>query len=144
MPRYSGGAGASSSGGRVNESGCSAGERGAGAVSTRAFTSPTSGRDELGGPVAAARAVAPDELEEGGHDGAGSGRSEMSSPGKAAWCMAVRRSPGSTDHTREGGLLDGQDGAEVLEGGLAGAVAAPSLVGLDRGVGGDVDQPGPG
>src|SRR6266536_2237692 len=31
---------------------------------------------------------------------AGSGRSEMSSPGKARWCMAVRRSPGSTHQVR--------------------------------------------
>ena len=33
----------------------------------------------------------------------GSGRSEMSSPGKASWCMAVRMSPGSTTCTLSSG-----------------------------------------
>jgi hypothetical protein len=33
----------------------------------------------------------------------GSGRSEMSSPGKASWCISVRMSPGSTTNTRSCG-----------------------------------------
>ena len=35
-----------------------------------------------------------------GTTASGSGRSEMSSPGKACWCIRVRRSPGSTHQTR--------------------------------------------
>ncbi len=71
----------------------------------------------------------------------GRGRSEMSSPGKAAWCMAVRRSPGSTLCTRSGGLLGGQDRGGVVERGLRRPVAAPAVVGLDGGVGGEVEDP---
>ena len=33
----------------------------------------------------------------------GSGRSEMSSPGNASWCISVRMSPGSTTRTRRSG-----------------------------------------
>ena len=33
----------------------------------------------------------------------GSGRSEMSSPGKASWCICVRMSPGSMVSTRIAG-----------------------------------------
>ena len=38
------------------------------------------------------------------------------------------------------GVLDGEDGGELVEGGLARAVAAPARVGLDGGVGADVDD----
>ena len=43
----------------------------------------------LGGRVAISRSSA-------GTTASGSGRSEMSSPGNAAWCISVRMSPGST------------------------------------------------
>ena len=39
-------------------------------------------------------------------------------------------------------VLGGEDRGQLLERGLRGAVAAPALVGLDRSVGGDVDDPG--
>ena len=39
------------------------------------------------------------------------------------------------------GVLDAEDGGQLVERGLAGAVAAPALVGLDGRVGGDVDDP---
>jgi hypothetical protein len=69
-----------------------------------------------------------------------SGRSEMSSPGKASWCIAVRRSPGSTAHTRTTRLLDAEDAGQLVDRGLGRAVTAPPLVRFDRGVRGDHDQ----
>ena len=42
----------------------------------------------------------------------------------------------------EVGALDGEDPADVVQRGLGGAVAAPALVGLDGGVGRDVDHDG--
>jgi hypothetical protein len=38
------------------------------------------------------------------------------------------------------GVLHGEDGGQLVEGGLAGAVATPAGVGLDGGVGADVDD----
>ena len=73
-----------------------------------------------------------------GHDRSGSGRSEMSSPGNASWCISVRMSPGSTTSDPQLGMLGGEDRRELLERGLRRAVPAPALVGLDRGVGRDV------
>ena len=60
-----------------------------------------------------------------GTTASGSGRSEMSSPGNASWCISVRMSPGSTHEHPELGLLDREDRREVLERGLRRAVAAP-------------------
>ena len=74
----------------------------------------------------------------------GGGRSEMSSPGKASWCICVRMSPGSMVSTRRSGSLGGEHPADVVERRLGGAVAAPALVGLDRGVRRDVDDDGAG
>ena len=173
MPRDSGGDGASSSGGSVNDSGWRSGSW-SGRI-TAPVTAPVTApapeplpaqpspnalpavepwpsrpsascrrSDELAGPVAPARAIAVDQREEGGHDGArlGSIRDVLARERLLVHC--VRRSPGSTDHTVTVGLLDGQHGAEVIEGRLAGAVATPSFVGLDGGVGGDVDAGGGG
>ena len=64
----------------------------------------------------------------------------MSSPGNAAWCIAVRMSPGSTAYARMPGSSAASVSVEVVEGGLRGAVAAPRLVVLDRRVGRDVDD----
>ena len=72
-----------------------------------------------------------------GDDGLRSGRSLMSSPGNAAWCMAVRMSPGSTAYAPQGRLLGREGADEVVERGLARAVGAPALVVLDGGVGRD-------
>jgi hypothetical protein len=44
----------------------------------------------------------------------------------------------------QGRLLGAEYGGDLIERGLGGAVAAPTLVGLDRGVGGDEHQPGAG
>ena len=68
----------------------------------------------------------------------GSGRSEMSSPGNASWCIAVRMSPGSTAYARQAGLR-GVGQRHVVERRLAGAVEAPALVVVDRRVGADRD-----
>ena len=51
----------------------------------------------------------------------GSGRSEMSSPGKASWCMSVRRSPGSAHQTR----TVGSSAASTFEACSRAALAAP-------------------
>ena len=56
--------------------------------------SPGSGRS---GRSPSIRASRPGTLSSGG------GRSEMSSPGKASWCIWVRMSPGSTQYTRRPG-----------------------------------------
>ena len=45
--------------------------------------------------VAATRVIADNQPEQTGTRSSGSGRSEMSSPGKAAWCILVLISPGS-------------------------------------------------
>ena len=96
--------------------------------------------DELGRPVAAARAVALDQVEEGGHDGGRLGpvgdvlareRRLVHHRAQVAW---VHRPDGER---RE---LDGEHRAEMLECRLARAVAAPAFVRLDAGVGGDVDE----
>ena len=70
----------------------------------------------------------------------GSGRSEMSSPGNAAWCISVRMSPGSNQYTLHVGFLGGEHVRQLLERRLRRPVAAPSGVALDGGVGGDVDH----
>ena len=63
-------------------------------------------RAQVGGAVPAARAGRPStSASSAGTTVAGSGRSEMSSPGKASWCICVRMSPGSTAYTRSRGLL---------------------------------------
>ena len=64
----------------------------------------------------------------------------MSSPGNASWCICVFMSPGSTAWTRSSRMLGGEDPRQLLERGLRRAVAAPALVGLDGGVGGDVED----
>jgi hypothetical protein len=56
----------------------------------------------LGAPEARRRRI-------DGTTDSGSGRSEMSSPGKASWCISVRMSPGSTAYTFTSGLLDHQE-----------------------------------
>ncbi len=81
----------------------------------------------LGGAVSRSRSSA-------GTTVSGSGRSLMSSPGNAAWCMAVRMSPGSTAYHRSGRLLGREGADEVVQRGLARAVRAPALVVLDGGV----------
>ena len=97
---------------------------------------------DLARPVAAAgrspsiRASRPGTLSSGG------GRSEMSSPGKASWCICVRMSPGSTQYTRSPGCSAREDRGELLERRLRRAVAAPALVGLDARIGGDVQHRG--
>ena len=48
--------------------------------------------------------------------------------------------PGVDRPDRQRRILDREHGAELVERRLPGAVAAPSLVGLDPGIGGDVDQ----
>ena len=48
-------------------------------------------------------AGAVEQPQEAGTTVSGSGRSQMSSPGKASWCMAVRMSPGSNAYTRRSG-----------------------------------------
>ena len=70
----------------------------------------------------------------------GGGRSEMSSPGKASWCICVRMSPGSIDEHPEVRPFDGEHAPDVVERGLRGAVAAPARVRLDRRVRRDVDD----
>ena len=70
----------------------------------------------------------------------GGGRSEMSSPGNASWCIRVRMSPGSTVSTRN----DGCSAARIAESCSSAAFDEPyppqPLVRLDRGIGGDVDD----
>ena len=85
------------------------------------------------------RAAASSSASRRGTTVSGSGRSEMSSPGKASWCMAVRMSPGSTAYPVEPALR-GERQRHVVERGLAGAVEAPGLVVVDRGVGADPEQ----
>ena len=51
----------------------------------------------------------------------GQGRSEMSSPGKARWCMSVRRSPGSAHQTRTAS----SSAASTFEACSRAALAAP-------------------
>ena len=53
---------------------------------------------EPGRPPGSARSGRPEPIRSAmvGATVSGSGRSLMSSPGNAAWCIAVRRSPGST------------------------------------------------
>ena len=53
------------------------------------------GDRQLGGASSARSAARSDQLEQGGTLSSGGGRSEMSSPGNARWCMTVRMSPGS-------------------------------------------------
>ena len=90
--------------------------------------------DQVGGAVAPARAVAPDQLQERGHDGRGLGpvgdvlAGERGLVHRGAQVAGVDRPHGQR------GELDRQHRPEMLERGLAGAVAAPPLVGLDRGV----------
>ena len=72
----------------------------------------------------------------------GAGRSLMSSPGKAAWCMSVAMSPGSTAQTRRSGCSTASTAVSWSSAALAGAVPAPARVGLDGGVGADVRAPG--
>ena len=68
----------------------------------------------------------------------------MSSPGKASWCILRAHVAGVDAEHAEVGALGAEDGGEVLEAGLGGAVGTPALVGLDRGVGGDGDDGGAG
>ena len=80
----------------------------------------------LGGAVSRSRNSA-------GTTVSGSGRSLMSSPGNAAWCMAVRMSPGSTAYHRRRAAPR----RRCRRGGrarLARGVGPPSLVMLDSGV----------
>ena len=74
----------------------------------------------------------------------GSGRSEMSSPGKASWCICVRMSPGSTRSTRRSGRSAPRMAASCSKPGLGGAVGTPALVGLHGRVGGDGHERGAG
>ena len=95
------------------------------------------------GPDPPARPVAVDEVEQDAAPrSSGSGRSEMSSPGKASWCISGPHVAGVDGPHPDVGLLDGQGGAQMVEGRLGRSVAAPCLVVLDRGVGGDVQDPG--
>ena len=77
-----------------------------------------------------------------GTTSSGSGRSEMSSPGKASWCICGPHVTGVDGPHRQRGLLHGQHRAQVVERRLGQAVAAPAFVRLDRRVGGDVDHGG--
>src|SRR5215472_13281596 len=56
-----------------------------------------------------------------GTTASGVGRSEMSSPGKASWCIWVRMSPGSTRQT----LTAGSSAASTLQACSSPALAAP-------------------
>ena len=68
----------------------------------------------------------------------GSGRSEMSSPGNASWCISVRMSPGSTTSTRRSGRSSASTRLACSSAAFELAVPAPTLVGLDAGVRRDV------
>ena len=60
-------------------------------------------------------------LRNAGTTDSGSGRSEMSSPGNASWCICVRRSPGSTRQTRTAT----SSAARTLQACSSAALAAP-------------------
>ena len=97
---------------------------------------PRAGLD-VGGPVAAGRrAAARRGRAAAARPCPGSGRSEMSSPGKASWCIRVRMSPGSTAY-----VVSPVSAPKVCtrwsRAALAAPYGAPGLVVLDRGVGGD-------
>ena len=131
-PRASGGSCASCSASSAKSSGWVVSGRGHGCLGSAGATARVPGSAHSGAsPVDRGR---PGRA----RSRSGSGRSEMSSPGNASWCISVRMSPGSTTSTRSVGSLGREHPAGVLERGLRRAVAAPALVGLDRGVGRDV------
>ncbi len=72
----------------------------------------------------------------------GSGRSEMSSPGKASLVHVRAQITGSTDQTCQPGVQRGQDHAQLVEGGFRRAVRTPARIGLDGCVRRDVEDPG--
>ena len=75
-----------------------------------------------------------------GHARSGGGRSEMSSPGERVLVHLRAHVAGVDGVDAQVGMLGGEDGAELLERRLRRAVAAPALVGLNGGVGGDVED----
>ncbi len=149
-PRLSGGDGASSSGGSEKDSGCSSGRRArapdassrAGAASGAHVSAPAASTSR--GAVAPARAVAPDQLEEGGHDGGGLGPVRDVLAGERGLVHGGPHVARVDGPDGQRGELDRQHGAEMLQRGLARAVPAPALVGLDGGVRRDVQYAGVG
>ena len=118
-----------------------AGSRAAGAgLTARSRPAAGSAGTGFGQADPTRRPVRLDEGHERRDDGAGRGRSEMSSPGKASWCIRVRRSPGSTDHTCQAGSRPParRSGGRGLPWRRR---SPPARVGLDGRVGGDVDHP---
>ena len=125
MPRFSGGAGASSSGGRSKESGCSSGRRARRAGRQGGHVVAPAATSSLD-PVAPARAVALDQVEEGGHDARRFGPVRDVLAGERGLVHGRTQVARIDGPHAEGGKLGGQHGTELVECGLAGAVATPA------------------
>ena len=98
--------------------------------------------EQVGGPDAAARRSLGQEAQQGGDHRLWLGPVGDVLAGEGVLVHAGAHVAGVEPPHAEGGLLGGEDGAELFERRLRRPVPAPALVGLHGGVGGDVhDRP---